>query len=72
MVCEQLGINPAEAAAFGDNYNDLAMLDLVGTPYIMESSSEELRKRFSRHIADPAAEMRRIAARARAWKTTGC
>ena len=29
-VCRTLGIDPAQVMAFGDNYNDVAMLDLVG------------------------------------------
>lgn len=32
--------------AFGDNYNDLPMLELAGRPYLMESAAEELRARF--------------------------
>lgn len=34
LLCKTLGITPAEVMAFGDNFNDTAMLDLVGTPYI--------------------------------------
>ncbi len=32
LLCKTLGITPAEVMAFGDNFNDTAMLDLVGTP----------------------------------------
>lgn len=35
LLCEQLGVDPAEAAAFGDMPNDLAMLQLVGLPHVM-------------------------------------
>ena len=47
------GISPAEVLAFGDNYNDLPMLDAVGTPYIMESAAPELLRRYPRHTARP-------------------
>lgn len=41
-VGESLGIAPANMAAFGDNYNDVPMLDLVGHPFAMESGKPEL------------------------------
>lgn len=40
---EALGIEPAAMMAFGDEKNDIEMLDLVGAPYLMESGNEELR-----------------------------
>ncbi len=39
----ELGIEPANMLAFGDNFNDAEMLDLVGHPYLMESGRPELR-----------------------------
>ena len=39
---EQLGIDPADMMAFGDNLNDTEMLDLVGHPYLMSSGNETL------------------------------
>ena len=39
--------------AFGDNYNDVAMLDLVGHPYIMQSAAPELRQRYANHTPRP-------------------
>ena len=39
-----LGIGKEETAAFGDNYNDEPMLDLVGHPYIMEWADQGLHK----------------------------
>ena len=65
MVCERLGIGLSETAAFGDNYNDCPMLDLVGQPFIMDTAAAELLERYPRHMSDPAQEMRRIAAAAR-------
>lgn len=50
-LCGTLGIAPGEIMAFGDNYNDLPMLELVGYPYIMENAAEDLRRRFPRHCS---------------------
>lgn len=52
-ICAHLGIDPAEVMAFGDNYNDLPMLTLVGHPYLMEGASEELKAQFSRRTPRP-------------------
>lgn len=52
-LCEVLGVAPEEVLAFGDNYNDTAMLDLVGTPYIMDSAAAPLRERYPRHAPRP-------------------
>lgn len=41
-----LNLQPEEMMAFGDNYNDIAMLDAVGHPYLMASSVEALRKKY--------------------------
>jgi hypothetical protein len=35
--------------AFGDNYNDLPMLDLVGMPVIMDNAAPDLRNRYQMH-----------------------
>lgn len=45
-LCSHLHIAPEEAMAFGDNYNDIPMLDSVGHPYLMSSSAEPLRQRY--------------------------
>lgn len=42
LLCAQLGIDPAHAAAFGDMPNDLAMLELVGMPYVMADCHQSL------------------------------
>lgn len=52
-LCRVLGFEPSEVMAFGDNYNDVAMLDLVGQPYIMETAVEELRARYAHHTPRP-------------------
>lgn len=41
-----LSIRPDEAAAFGDNYNDLEMLSLVGSGFVMENAAPEIKARF--------------------------
>ena len=57
-LCAALGIDPAEVMAFGDNYNDVSMLDLVGLPYIMDAAAEELRRRYARHTPRPEDTLR--------------
>lgn len=52
-LCELEGISPAEVMAFGDNYNDVSMLDLVGHPYIMERADRELLTRYVNHTKRP-------------------
>lgn len=45
QVCDDLGIDPADAAAFGDMPNDLTMLETVGHPYIVSGAHPVLRDR---------------------------
>lgn len=45
-LCRHLGIGLESVAAFGDNYNDIPILDLVGHPYIKNTSPEDLLKRY--------------------------
>ena len=45
-LCEALGIGLEEVMAFGDNYNDVPMLERVGRPYLMAGAAPELRQRF--------------------------
>lgn len=44
ILAKQLGIPTADIAAFGDQFNDLAMLKAVGHPYLMESAPDELKQ----------------------------
>lgn len=46
QLCTALDIGLEEVMAFGDNYNDLPMLERVGQPWMMESAAPELRARF--------------------------
>ncbi len=48
-LCELLHIDLGDVMAFGDNYNDLPMLEIVGQPYIMDNAVEDLRRRFPNH-----------------------
>ena len=45
-LCRALDIGPEEVMAFGDNYNDVPMLDAVGHPHLMSSAAEALRRRY--------------------------
>lgn len=46
MEClmQHMGLQKEEVAAFGDNFNDESMLDLVGHPFIMEKAHPALHK----------------------------
>ena len=41
-----------DAAAFGDNFNDVQMLEAVGMPYLMGNAPEALKERFCNHAPD--------------------
>ena len=62
LLCKTLDITPAEVMAFGDNFNDTAMLDLVGTPYIMDSADPALRARYPLHTPRPEDVLRTLLA----------
>ena len=38
-LCSLLGVPLSSVMAFGDNYNDMPMLSIVGHPYLMEKSN---------------------------------
>lgn len=48
-ICNATGIDPQDVMSFGDNYNDLPLLEKVGHPYIMENAVPALRERFKNH-----------------------
>ena len=50
--CDHLGILPRETIAFGDNYNDVEMLEAAGRGYVMGNAPEEILQRFPLHTAD--------------------
>lgn len=43
-VAEDIGIPIGQTMAFGDNENDLSMLDIAGCSVIMANAAEELKK----------------------------
>lgn len=61
-LCRALDMDPHDVAAFGDNWNDLAMLRAVGHPYLMSGADHRLKELIPRHCDDPLAEMRAILA----------
>ena len=53
-LCEHLGIGLESVAAFGDNYNDIPILDLVGHPYMKRISPEDLLNRYPNSFSNVA------------------
>ena len=51
-ICALRDISPKDAVAFGDNYNDVEMLELVGHGYLMSNAPELLKKHLPRHTTD--------------------
>ena len=49
QLCQALDVKPEEVMAFGDNFNDLPMLEAAGCPYIMDNAAPELREKFPNH-----------------------
>ena len=45
-LCRHLGVDPKDAIALGDNYNDLDMLRAVGCPVVMGNAPESIRREF--------------------------
>ena len=44
-LAESLGVPLSQVAAFGDQFNDVSMLEIVGRPYLMTHAPEALRRR---------------------------
>lgn len=44
MLMQHMGVQKEEVAAFGDNFNDESMLDLVGHPFLMRHATKALHK----------------------------
>ena len=61
-LCAALGVTPAETVAFGDNWNDVAMLETAGMPYLMSTAAPELKERFSQQCGDVLEVLREIMA----------
>lgn len=48
-MCSFLGVDMKDTIAFGDNWNDVSMLEAAGTGYIMSSADSRLLERFPNH-----------------------
>lgn len=59
-LCRSLGIGLEDVMAFGDNWNDVSMLEAAGTSWLMESADPALRARFPRRCADVAAVLENV------------
>ena len=59
-LCRHLGIPLENVVAFGDNYNDVPILDIVGTPFIMSCAPEELLRRYPNVCTDVAETLRAL------------
>ena len=58
QLCRALGVLPEETAAFGDNWNDAAMLRLAGRGYLMEDADPELGRQFPLRCGDVEERLR--------------
>lgn len=59
-LCEALGVKLEETAAFGDNWNDAAMLEAAGQSWLMETAHPELLSRFPRHCGSVPAVLEEL------------
>ena len=59
-ICKILGFDLADVMAFGDNYNDVSMLDIVGHPYIMDGAAGPLREKYPQHTPRPEEVLRSL------------
>lgn len=53
ILSKHLGIDTSEMLAFGDNFNDVPMLDAVGMPFIMSNAHEDLLSKYPNHTDNP-------------------
>lgn len=59
-LIDTLGIDASECAAFGDNYNDLEMLDVVKYGYIMDNATSEIKSKYNYHCSDVITAIREL------------
>lgn len=60
QLCAALGVGLDQVMAFGDNFNDEAMLSIAGQPWIMEGADPALKERFPSHCANVADVLRTL------------
>ena len=61
-LIDTLNIQPSECAAFGDNYNDLEMLDSVKYGYVMDNAVNEIKSRYNYHCSDVITSIKELLA----------
>lgn len=59
-VAERLGIHKEEMMAFGDNFNDVEMLEAVGRPCLMDTADPALLGRFPCHCSSVEGALRAL------------
>ena len=59
-LCAALNVPLADTVAFGDNWNDAAMLSAAGTGYLMAGADPALLERFPHHCASVTDTLRTI------------
>lgn len=59
-LCAALNIGLDEVMAFGDNFNDVSMLSIVGQPWLMDGADPELRRRFPNRCRQVAEVLRTL------------
>lgn len=61
-LMEHFKITPGECVAFGDNYNDLEMLDSVKYGYVMNNATDTIKSRYNYHCADVVTAIKELLA----------
>lgn len=59
-LCQAIHLDLADVAAIGDNWNDLAMLQAVGHPWLMSRADPRLKEQIPTHCDDPLVVLRAI------------
>ena len=52
QLCSMWNIDPKDTIAFGDNYNDVEMLETVGQGFLMGNAPEDLKVQIPNHTLD--------------------
>ena len=59
-LCARMGIAAEQVIAFGDNFNDVSMLEYAGTSYLMENACEQLKQQFPQHSGSVLETLRQL------------
>jgi len=60
QLCAALDISMDQVMAFGDSFNDVPMLEAVGTPYLVDRADPALLARFPNHCRNVEDILRRL------------